>query len=154
MPPAACGSSRCVLRSSWPGALPGVPQDSRYLPSGAKIQYWFANESATQMSRVFGSIAGHHVWQQGVGCVGPLFSQRSFRPANGDGVGTGADALARDVPVLWSPAPKRPPRPMITAVAAIASATPPTPAAMSARWVVGHRREIGIGAALASATST
>src|SRR2546423_4739643 len=150
MPPAACGFCRCVFRSSCPGPAPGVPQDPRYLPSGAKIQYTFANESATQMSPVFGLMAGHHVWQHGVGCVGPLFSQRSFRPANGDAVGTVADALApdplaaADVPAPCFPAPlpapKRPPRPRITAVATTATAIPPTPAAMSALRLVSPRR--------------
>src|SRR6266516_1181051 len=122
MAPAACGFCRCVLRSSCPGLAPGVPQDPRYLPSGAKVQYWFANESATQTSPVFGLMDGHHVWQQGVGWVGPLISHRSLRSARGDAVGegpSGPDELAPAAapepgpPTPPVPGPVRPPRAMI-----------------------------------------
>ena len=56
-------------------------------PSGAKIQYWFAKASATQTLPVLGSIAGHQVWQHGLGCVGPLFSHRSSSAGAGDATG-------------------------------------------------------------------
>ena len=51
---------------------------STNFPSGLKIQYSFPNEFATQMLPVFGSMAGHQVWQHGVGCCGPLLSQSSL----------------------------------------------------------------------------
>ena len=85
-----------MVSDSCPAPEPGVPHDSRYLPSGEKIQNTLSNEAATQMFPLTGSIAGCHV--SGCDGVGPPFSQRSLSAAKlGEGLGTGlatAEAVA------------------------------------------------------------
>jgi len=73
--PSGCGS--CVVSANWPGLDPATPHDSRYLPSGLKIQNWLSNDEATHTSPVAGSIVGQYVL--GWVCFGPLLCHSKAR---------------------------------------------------------------------------